>query len=206
MEDLIQKKEEQVTYKSQKPKLFRRTSNESKIYAKEQGLICDVISPSMLFVDIDTVDQMKQFDRMLPSIEHLLSFAYGYGPNGKNHAISEIFVNRSKSDNFHIRIRLTRPYTIPERIAMQLMLGSDPRKEACSMNGHYQKEIDCILAFELPNYLDNIIVFNSETDTLEALDFEKRLGQKKGDDMLYTLEHGRPPYALLRPTVVYDDY
>jgi hypothetical protein len=169
----------------------RRTSKESKQFAKENNLECEVIYSDMLFIDIDTVEQMKQFDAMLPSLYHMIYHGNSYEP--------KIFVNRSKSDNFHVRIRLPNLLESMERVALQLMLGSDPKKEACSILGFKQKDGECILAFETKGYEDRMVHFNHlNGDTLAALDFENKLGQKKGKDMLYFLECGHEPMELLK--------
>lgn len=116
-------------------KLRRRTSEEAKLHAKRNGWLCEEIPDNVLFVDLDTAEQAAQFETMLPSIKFI-------------YPVTDVAVTVSKSGNKHARVHLSMKLSIVERIAAQTILGSDPKKEVCSLLGFYQCDPAPILAYE----------------------------------------------------------
>lgn len=77
-----------------------------------------VPEPNQLFIDIDTKEQLKQY---LSEIERFRD----------EYTVKEIkqTPSRRKADGFHITVTLDREITNIERIVLQAILGSDPRRE-----------------------------------------------------------------------------
>lgn len=57
---------------------------------------------------------------------------------------------KSKSGNTHVAISLAFPMSMVERIALQAMLGSDPRKEMMSLCSHHIGVDNPVLLFKPP--------------------------------------------------------
>lgn len=129
--------------------LRRRTFEQSKNWARRHGWLWEVVPDDVLFLDIYTSEQSFQYGLMLPSLKVL----YPY---------KDIRVTPTKSGNTHVRIFLEKPLDLPTRVALQLMLGSDPRKEASSLLGIKDGDPYPILAFEVnKDYLCIPSAFNT---------------------------------------------
>lgn len=88
--------------------------------AKDRGVKALIPADNELFIDIDTPEQLTQFYEMRALLhENAVSFK----------------MKKTKSrtkGHFHIRATFRRNITPIERIALQAILGSDPKREALS--------------------------------------------------------------------------
>lgn len=73
-------------------------------------------SPTTLLLDLDTVSQREQFDRMY------IPFLEAYQPDG------ELEEWRSKGGNQHNVLHMKVPLFVTHRIALETILGSDPQR------------------------------------------------------------------------------
>ncbi len=96
------------------------TSREAFTYAESKGLVARFPLANELFVDIDSKEDLARFDRVKDLI-HIINS-------------TSVTKSRSKPEGKHIVCNLDRPITPLERIALQAILGSDPRREAHSYN------------------------------------------------------------------------
>lgn len=73
-------------------------------------------SPTTLLLDLDTVSQKSQFEDLY------IPFLEAYQPDG------ELEEWTSKGGNKHIVLHLKKPVPAVRRIALETILGSDPRR------------------------------------------------------------------------------
>lgn len=92
--------------------------------AKLRGQVVVLPGPRELFVDIDSVDQLKMFFDRIEKLK--AQFEEGH----VNYVIRS---SRSGGDRFHIVVTLPLPLQPFERIAYQAILGSDPVRELLSI-------------------------------------------------------------------------
>jgi hypothetical protein len=98
-------------------------------------LRADPAEPDELQIDLDTPEQEEQYRRMLPHVEDVYD-------------ITDVVETPSKSGNKHVRIYTAYPLSVEERIALQTILGSDPKKELCSLRRWLSGDPIPILLFE----------------------------------------------------------
>lgn len=87
---------------------------------KAEALGCDVVrgAPDLLLLDFDDVGSFERFDAMREM------FVQFFKPES-----FETWYSKSGAPKRHVAIRLTKPLGVPERIALQAILGSDPKRE-----------------------------------------------------------------------------
>lgn len=117
--------------------MYTRSGAESVQYAHRMGLIADPAEDRELQIDLDTDAQEEQYRRMRPLMEDV-------------YPIEEVIETPSKSGRTHVRIFTAYPLSVEERIALQAILGSDPRKELCSLRRWLKGDQIPILLFEKP--------------------------------------------------------
>jgi len=96
------------------------TSRDAFAYAAKHNIDVRYPLANELFVDIDSKEDLARFDR----VKDLIHIIHN----------TKLTPSRSKPDGKHIVCNLDRPVTPLERIALQAILGSDPRREAHSFN------------------------------------------------------------------------
>jgi hypothetical protein len=106
-------------------------------------VLADVAEPDELQIDLDTPEQEEQYRRMLPHVEDVYD-------------VTDVIESESKSGNKHVRIYTAYPLSVEERIALQAILGSDPKKELCSLRRWLSGDPIPILLFEKPTEDDDI--------------------------------------------------
>lgn len=90
----------------------------------------------VLQLDIDTPEEAAQFRRMKPFIRNLFGI------------VSEIEVPSPSGKGTHAYLKMDKSMTIPQRIAIQACLGSDPYREALSLEGFMAGKERPVLLFE----------------------------------------------------------
>ena len=118
--------------------MYSRTSKQSRQYARKMGWEVDPAEENELQLDIDTEEQYNIFNRMLPLVEDVYD-------------IEEVVESPSKSGKRHIRLFTAYELSIGERIALQTILGSDPKKELASLRNWLAGDPEPILLFEKSN-------------------------------------------------------
>jgi len=124
--------------------MYTRSGKESVVYAKKFNLIADVAEENELQLDLDTPEQEDQYRRMLPHVEDVYD-------------IEEVIETPSKSGHTHVRLFTAYPLSVEERVALQAILGSDPKKELCSLRRWLSGDELPILLFEKPETIERII-------------------------------------------------
>lgn len=128
--------------------ILRDSFEEGAKEAEEQGRYVIYSQDNELFLDIDTEEALNDLDdRVEPLIR------WGWLEGGK-----EIRVSKSGRPHRHIRYKLTRPFSVLDRILLQLYLGSDPVKELLA----YKRLIDGVA--ENPIRLFMIFPFDEFAD------------------------------------------
>ena len=89
-------------------------------YAKKHGLEIILPQPCQLQVDIDSHTLPEHFEHCLKII-------------GQENPVLCVGFTTSKSGNIHAYVELTNEFSDHERIAMQAILGSDPVREALTL-------------------------------------------------------------------------
>lgn len=90
--------------------------------AKQQGFSIERSTDTTLLLDIDTLDKVEQYNEMLPKCQELFP-----GLVEEEHW-------PSKSGNSHVRLRLGCAMEPYKRIALQAILGDDPKRAAHNLN------------------------------------------------------------------------
>jgi hypothetical protein len=78
--------------------------------------------PRELYIDIDSDEQRRQFDRMFEYV------AREYGCR-----VADRWMSKSGPGHEHIIVVLDRDFTVAERIALQAILGSDPLRDLLTL-------------------------------------------------------------------------
>lgn len=115
--------------------MYMRSGPESLVYARKMNWIADPADDNELQLDLDTLEQEEQYNRMRPHVEEI-------------YPITDIIETPSKSGNKHVRIFTAYPLSVEERIALQAILGSDPKKELSSLRRWLNEDPLPILLFE----------------------------------------------------------
>lgn len=100
--------------------MYTRSGEESIKHARRLNLVPDIADENELQLDLDTPEQEEQYRRMRPHVEDVYD-------------IEDVIETPSKSGHTHVRIYTAYPLSVEERIALQAILGSDPKKELCSL-------------------------------------------------------------------------
>lgn len=79
-------------------------------------------TPRLLTIDIDSPDAMEEYKSRMRTIDDHIWF------------MREFSIPSPSGRGFHCYLLLDRYYTIPERLAMQALLGSDPMRETLSLS------------------------------------------------------------------------
>lgn len=116
--------------------MYHRSGEESIVYARANNWQVDIAEPDELQLDIDTDEQYDRFNEMLPAVR-------------ETYPITDVIETESKSGNRHIRVFTAYELSVPERIALQTLLGSDPRKELISLRRWLAGDPIPILLFEV---------------------------------------------------------
>jgi hypothetical protein len=97
-----------------------------EIEVTAKNLSCSVVysTPTSLLLDLDTGAQRDQFERMLPKLNRTF-------PAKER----ERWASKSKK-GLHVVVDLETPLAVPERIALQCSLGSDPMREMLGIALH----------------------------------------------------------------------
>jgi hypothetical protein len=104
--------------------------------ARKENLDVRVADDYTLQLDCDDETSVNQF--------------HCYEPRLRAHfGIKEITETKSRHQNTHIYVTLENPMTVPERIALQAALGSDPTREFLSLKRWLSKDPNPILLFEV---------------------------------------------------------
>jgi hypothetical protein len=93
--------------------------------------------PTLLLVDLDR--ESPRFSEMFRMIDELYGIQW-----------VESWYSKSGAPNRHVLIGMTETLTIPERIALQAILGSDAKREILSLKRHADVDNPVIL-FQPPN-------------------------------------------------------
>lgn len=116
---------------------FAERQRESCETAKENGLEVKVAGTLDLFLDIDSKSSLQLAAKRLGELE-------------RRGIILDWEVTRSKSLNWHIHAHLAKHMTIPERIMLQCVLGSDLTHEYMNVNRYLSgMEENVIVLFEV---------------------------------------------------------
>jgi len=91
-------------------------------YAANNGLVIVTPQPKELLVDIDTEEQYQHFVKMYDHLKTLIHIK-----NRLEHK------SRRKPEGRHVTVLLGYEPTAMERVALQAILGSDPRRESYSI-------------------------------------------------------------------------
>lgn len=84
--------------------------------------------PNELFLDIDSSGALDQ-------CEELLKIFRGFDPD----PVEKVVVNPSfKRGHYHVTVTLAAPVNMTERLMLQAMLGSDPKRELLGLRQMYQ--------------------------------------------------------------------
>jgi hypothetical protein len=104
--------------------------------ALKEGMEVRVADDKMLQLDLDTDEAFDQYTRYADRlIAHFSS--------------TTVEITASRNGNRHVYIGLEFPMSVPERIALQACLGSDPTREFLSLKRWLNKDPNPILLFEV---------------------------------------------------------
>ena len=106
--------------------------------AAEKGLAIVVPNDCTLQIDIDSKEQKKVF---LSRIERVRSEIPGF-------SITEKPSPSQKPGREHITLKSNKKFTLPERLFLQLYLGSDPTREFLSFLRYKKGDVCPLLFFE----------------------------------------------------------
>jgi hypothetical protein len=107
--------------------------------AERHGL--DVVEADDYTLQLD-MDRDEAFQMFIDfDLGRLISFLY----------VERVWWTESRGGNKHVYIRLTAPRTLPERIALQASLGSDPVREFLNLMRYNNGSEKPVLFFEKPN-------------------------------------------------------
>jgi len=123
--------------------MYSKSSEDSKKHAERHNLIVHPADNNELQIDLDTSEQEEHYRKILPSVADVYD-------------IKDIVETPSKSGKLHARIFLAYPLSIEERIALQAILGSDPKKELCSLRNWLKGDEMPILLFEKPEVSEEL--------------------------------------------------
>lgn len=114
---------------------FRRIK---QMHVTHRGLLIVPADDTTLQLDIDTEADLEKAREIMRLFQ-------------TNLGIVGATVTRSKSDHWHVYVKLDRPHTRAERLALQACLGSDPKRELMSyLYNEKGGKQDCVL-FEKPD-------------------------------------------------------
>ena len=123
--------------------MYTRTGQESVEYARRVRLDVYPAEENELQLDLDTPEQEDKYREMLPKVADV-------------YTVDSIIETPSKSGKLHARIYLAYPLSVEERIALQAILGSDPKKELCSLQRWLKGDQLPILLFEKPEISEEL--------------------------------------------------
>ena len=108
----------------------------AKMHALDAGFEIVGGNESTLLLDLDTESAYQQYQQMIPMVrEHFGSF--------------DVREWKSKSGNRHIQLVFAGlNLTVPERLVLQSVLGSDPKHELLSLLGYRNGVEDPIMLFK----------------------------------------------------------
>ncbi len=122
---------------------YFNSSAESRMWAEAEGL--DVVVPDDRTLTLD-IDKPKDefYDLLEPGY---VDFIAQFKRLAKFSPVS-IRTTTSKSGGTHVYIGMERPMSVPERIAFQVLLGSDIRRERCAMIRWLSEDPEPLILFE----------------------------------------------------------
>lgn len=108
--------------------------------AKANGLRIVPTEPTLLLLDIDTDEDFEHCRKMLKVVN-------------RKHRIASAEYSRSKSNHFHVFVRMVSPLSVEQRLFLQAVCGSDRMKEMLSyrdMTGPEDTDAIVLFATEQP--------------------------------------------------------
>lgn len=81
--------------------------------ARAEGLEVVTAHAGSLLLDLDTAEQLAQFERVLPTVE-------------RNFGIVNVERWASKNGNTHVAVGINKALSAAQRVALEAALGSDP--------------------------------------------------------------------------------
>lgn len=117
------------------------TSAQAREHASKNGWDVYVPPDTELTIDIDTFEQLTTFNKNYPILCNCFQnkFEYTLEPSPS-----------CRSHHHHIKLTWNGPQvlTVPERIALQAALGSDPQRELSSMVRYLNDDPEPIILFK----------------------------------------------------------
>ena len=117
------------------------TSKEARAFAAKNGWTVMVPPPQLVTIDIDSEGQhdtfLKQYEMLCNCFQN--RFAYNAVPSKSN---------MPGHCHIHLLWNGPRPLTVPEKIALQAALGSDPTRELCSIIRYMEGDPEPIILFK----------------------------------------------------------
>lgn len=111
--------------------------------AVNDGLVVRVATWSELFLDLDTPEMQMRFLQLLPFLE-------------KNFKVKGWSAVRSRNRNIHVIVEMGEPLLEMDRIALQTILGSDPKKEMSAVRRSLNGIRDVVRLFQPPEPEDTM--------------------------------------------------
>jgi hypothetical protein len=102
--------------------LDRRTRSAVEARAQELGLVVRYPAPNQLFIDIDDKLSLERFSKQWKVFTES-GLALGYHSRKSPSGLP---------DRWHITVTLAREFIATERLLLQALLGSDPKRELLS--------------------------------------------------------------------------
>jgi hypothetical protein len=107
--------------------------------AKQDGLVVVTANEKVLFLDIDTEEDLDWCKSQLRILNRIA-------------IIEDVKFSRSKSNNWHIYVKLKHPLSYTERLCLQSALGSDRKRDLLSwLRCRTEGKPRDIIFFELPD-------------------------------------------------------
>lgn len=103
--------------------------------ATQRGLAVVYARENVLQLDLDTEDAKRQYAKLRPLVETFW-------------IIENETSWPSKSGNLHVELTLSRPLPAPMRIALQAILGSDPKRETFCLAKYAKDDPNPIMLFK----------------------------------------------------------
>ena len=163
---------------------YRTTAADAALEAAKTGLIVDYPDDYTLQLDIDTEDGLARLKDYLPMVESLCKQLVPPNKFTAN-AVSGFDgwcgtllprITLSKSGNKHVRITLPISVGPLERIALQAMLGSDPKREILSVFALRDGETTPTVLFEKPDYESTVIAASKPVESVTVGSFDSYSG------------------------------
>lgn len=105
---------------------LNKSRDEAIAEAKANGLEVIYTEPNKLLIDLDDEDAQARFQNMIDMLDDVYGFIH-----------VETWQSKSrKPEKQHVVITMSRELSLPERIALQAIMGSDPRRELLSLARH----------------------------------------------------------------------